>query len=273
MSTPGGVANDGKGHGADAERPEGRPRRIIRAADDRRSGAGSGSRADQAYEYIRDRILSLKMAPGMVFTEGEIAAELEASKTPIREALVRLEHEGLVSSAPRSGYRVSPITLKDTRELGELRGMLLIEAAGRVATQGLTKEQEDELQRIVAAADAAVEERDPDAAAEVERLHREFDIAVARATENDWLTWTLSLIYDELRRVRVLSSRLATGSDPVQRVGRASVVLDAIRQRDAEAARSAMRERAEVGQQRTLMSLIESPAVMSANLAIGFDAG
>ncbi|MGW1992461.1 GntR family transcriptional regulator [Embleya sp. NPDC001921] len=83
--------------------------------------APTKSRTALAREAIRGRILRLEMVPGTVFSEGELAAVLGMGKTPVREALNLLTHESLVAVAPHSGYLVMPVTLRDIRELLELR--------------------------------------------------------------------------------------------------------------------------------------------------------
>jgi DNA-binding GntR family transcriptional regulator len=99
------------------------------------------SRTALARETIRDRILRLEMPPGTVFSEGDLVTALGMGKTPVREALNLLTHESLVAVAPHSGYLVMPVTLRDIRELLELR--LTVEtlaarlAAGRRDAQGL----------------------------------------------------------------------------------------------------------------------------------------
>ncbi|MFI6584279.1 GntR family transcriptional regulator [Embleya sp. NPDC050493] len=105
------------------------------------STARTKSRTALARETIRGRILRLEMLPGTVFSEGDLATALDMGKTPVREALNLLTHEGLVAVAPHSGYLVMPVTLRDIRELLELR--LTIEtlaarlAAGRRDAEGL----------------------------------------------------------------------------------------------------------------------------------------
>ncbi|MGC0422018.1 GntR family transcriptional regulator [Embleya sp. AB8] len=79
------------------------------------------SRTVLARELIRGRILRLEMPPGTVFNEGDLAAALDLGKTPVREALNLLTHESLVAVAPHSGYLVMPVTLRDIREVVELR--------------------------------------------------------------------------------------------------------------------------------------------------------
>ncbi|MFE2872852.1 GntR family transcriptional regulator [Embleya sp. NPDC059259] len=103
--------------------------------------ARTKSRTALARETIRGRILRLEMPPGTVFSEGDLATALDMGKTPVREALNLLTHESLVAVAPHSGYLVMPVTLRDIRELLELR--LTIEtlaarlAAGRRDAEGL----------------------------------------------------------------------------------------------------------------------------------------
>ncbi|MET7301902.1 GntR family transcriptional regulator [Embleya sp. NPDC005575] len=103
--------------------------------------ARTKSRTALAREAIRGRILRLEMPPGTVFSEGDLATALGMGKTPVREALNLLIHESLVAVAPHSGYLVMPVTLRDIRELLELR--LTVEtlaarlAAGRRDAEGL----------------------------------------------------------------------------------------------------------------------------------------
>lgn len=68
--------------------------------------------SDQAYALLRERIVSLKMPPRMRFTEREISEETGFGAMPVREALDRLNHDGLVETIPRRGYRVAGLTLK-----------------------------------------------------------------------------------------------------------------------------------------------------------------
>src|SRR5690242_1434669 len=94
------------------------------AGDDTSDVTSAASKGEQAYQSIKGRILELHMAPGAPFKEGELATRLGLGKTPVREALARLRREGLVEVAPRSGYRVSPVTLRRARELFGLRTVL-----------------------------------------------------------------------------------------------------------------------------------------------------
>src|SRR5262249_37093509 len=91
------------------------------------------SLTDRAYKVITTRLIELKMPPGVTFTEAALASDLGISKTPVREALGRLRLEGLVEVAARSGYRVTPVTLKDAHDLFAVRLILETEAASLAA--------------------------------------------------------------------------------------------------------------------------------------------
>ena len=82
---------------------------------------------DNVYESLRSDILSCRLAPGDDMREQELAERYAVSRQPVREALLRLEREHLVTVQPRQGYRVNPISLSDARDL--LRFRLALEPA------------------------------------------------------------------------------------------------------------------------------------------------
>ncbi|MDE1145930.1 MAG: GntR family transcriptional regulator [Azospirillaceae bacterium] len=79
---------------------------------------------DQAYEIVREHILLGTMAPGTAVQQGAIASQLGISKIPLREALSRLEHDGLVTSFPNRGYVVRDLTAEEATEVFALRQKL-----------------------------------------------------------------------------------------------------------------------------------------------------
>src|ERR1700727_3287473 len=82
---------------------------------------------DNVYESLRADILPCGRAPGDDMREQELAERYAVSRQPVREALLRLEREHLVTVQPRQGYRVNPISLSDARDL--LRFRLALEPA------------------------------------------------------------------------------------------------------------------------------------------------
>src|ERR1700761_6534196 len=82
---------------------------------------------DNVYESLRADILNCRFAPGDDVREQDLATRYAVSRQPVREALLRLEREHLVTVQPRQGYRVNPISLSDARDL--LRFRLALEPA------------------------------------------------------------------------------------------------------------------------------------------------
>jgi DNA-binding GntR family transcriptional regulator len=83
-----------------------------------------GLRADHAYERIKSDIFEFRLLPGDRFCEPEIALRLGISRTPVREALLRLARERYVTVAPRSGWQVRPLEFKTFDDLYDVRAIL-----------------------------------------------------------------------------------------------------------------------------------------------------
>ncbi|MFN3699082.1 MAG: GntR family transcriptional regulator [Dictyoglomus sp.] len=95
----------------------------------------------KVYEIIRDAIVSGKLPPGTKLTVDDLSKELGVSRTPVKEALVRLEREGLVENIPRRGMYVAQINIEDALEIYELReileGFAIRKAAERIDEESL----------------------------------------------------------------------------------------------------------------------------------------
>jgi DNA-binding GntR family transcriptional regulator len=94
------------------------------------------SRADQVYEQLKHDIADFKLVPGDRFTENELSERLGVSRTPVRQALFRLQQEGYVEVLFRSGWRVLPFDFERFEQLYDLRMVLETTAARRLCTDG-----------------------------------------------------------------------------------------------------------------------------------------
>lgn len=125
------------------ETPDGSGRRKRMA--DRRAGPravsppGRPPFIEKAYEYVRGRIIDFSLRPGESLAEGAIAASLGISRTPVREAMRRLEREGLLFHTPNRGWRVRTLEASDIEEIFELKECLEAILV-RQATRGMTAE-------------------------------------------------------------------------------------------------------------------------------------
>lgn len=79
---------------------------------------------ERVYEQLRHDILACNLMPGAEIREAELAARFEVSKSPVRDALISLEREGLVITIPRQGYRVAPVSISDMLDMFHLRAAL-----------------------------------------------------------------------------------------------------------------------------------------------------
>jgi DNA-binding GntR family transcriptional regulator len=104
-------------------------------------------RREEVYRSLRHDILSCVLSPGQSLHEIDLAARFGLSKSPIRDALIRLEGDRLVKVAPRKGYRVAPVSLTDAEELFQFRSMIE-EAAIRLALSSRTPQNLSTLDRF-----------------------------------------------------------------------------------------------------------------------------
>jgi DNA-binding GntR family transcriptional regulator len=108
----------------------------------------SSARA-QAYDRLRDAIVSLRLKPGERIADAQLAQELGVSRTPVREAILQLADEGLLEIVPQHGTFVAPISLEAVREAQFVREALEV-AALREVVERITDAELDELDALLA---------------------------------------------------------------------------------------------------------------------------
>ena len=111
------------------------------------------------YEQLKFQILTGKITPGTRMMEVELAEEMGVSRTPVREAIRKLEKEGMVSIEPRRGAYASDISVKDMVDILEVREDLEGLAAS-LAAERITEEQTEELRRITKGYSDAIQNSD-----------------------------------------------------------------------------------------------------------------
>jgi DNA-binding GntR family transcriptional regulator len=127
--------------------------------------AAKRSLADVAYERIRDRLLMLDIKPGDLINDDDLAKDLGVGRTPVREALKRLELDRLVVSYPRRGTFATRVEVTDLAFISEIRIQLEPLAASRAA-RAATESMREQLRAVM----RAVESFDTSAASVVETL-------------------------------------------------------------------------------------------------------
>src|SRR5499426_951748 len=113
----------------------------------------TNSLANEAYTFVRERILRGELPIGKVISRRKLATELGMSLLPVSEAFLRLEYEGLLESRPRAGTRVKIPTEEDVRGHYVVREALEVESA-RLFAEVATTQERTEMQRLAARVDA-----------------------------------------------------------------------------------------------------------------------
>jgi len=111
----------------------------------------------EAYEKLRVRIITNKVAPGEILKEKDLMAQLAIGRSPLREILFRLQEENLIKPLPRLGYMVTTLDIFEVRELVELRRELE-GYAGYLAAQRITTEQLADLRTMMREAETETAE-------------------------------------------------------------------------------------------------------------------
>jgi DNA-binding GntR family transcriptional regulator len=187
----------------------------------------------RAHGTIKRRILSNALRPDQRVLEQDLAAAFGMSRTPVREALIRLEQEGLVEILPRRGMRVLPISAVDMAEIYELLTALEGHAAERLAERKPTPESVTPLTRALERMEAALEAGNLKAWARADdRFHRQL-VALAG---NRRLAEMARTVFDQAHRARMATLHLRPWPGPSNKDHRA--LVRAILKGDARRARA-----------------------------------
>ena len=202
----------------------------------------TASLVDAAHEKIRRRILDNVWPPGHRALEQEVALALGMSRTPVREALVRLQAEGLVEVVPRHGMRVLPVSPSDMREIYEILTALECMAAEILARRRPGKAELKPLMDATDAMDRALGAEDLDAWAKADEL---FHAQLLELAGNRQLQATVMNHWDRAHRARMFTLRLRP--KPVNSTREHRQLVERLRAGDPEGAarvNRAHRERA-----------------------------
>lgn len=219
------------------------------------------NRTHEAYVEIKRRILEMDMLPGASFSEGELAAEMGLSKTPVREALGRLRQEGLVVAVARSGYTVRAVTLKDARDLFHVRALLEGASAALAAERGADVDGLEELERLC---QTSYDPADRSSILTFLDANTDLHLTLARQSGNAVLAGMLQQVLEQLQRMFHLG--LAHTARASEVVHEHQELLDAVRARDPERAREIAASQASSSERMVIEALLSTDAIQSINL-------
>lgn len=188
-----------------------------------------------AYDKIKEAILTFKFLPDQILLEGELAAQLGISKTPVRDALMRLEKEGLVARIPYKGTYVSSLTNEDMANIFRIR-IVLEGLAVRLASERLTPKDYQQLQDLVEKHAEALRKKDVAAAS---AINSDFHNLIIDVCENPRLRQMLYNLDDHLKRYRLLS--ISQGLRMDKAIHEHTAICEALIAHDADRAEQAMK--------------------------------
>ena len=158
--------------------------------------ASTPSLTDLAYLHLEEMIVTLKLAPGQVVSEGELSIATGIGRTPIREALQRLARERLVNILPRRGIVVSEINVKSQLRLLEVRRELE-RLVARSAAKRATDEERERFREVVRRFERSAKANDDVA---FMRADRDFNELCSVAAHNEFAFGAMSLMHSLSRR-------------------------------------------------------------------------
>jgi DNA-binding GntR family transcriptional regulator len=189
------------------------------------------SLADRAYLILRDRLITLQIRPGEPIDDLQVAGELRVGRTPVREALKRLENDRLVVAYPRRGTFATGVDITDLAHINEIR-LQLEPLAARRAAQHATAGQRAEMQGLIARFESADDL--PADRTDVMRLDLTVHRALYRAAGNPHLEDVLIRYHNLATRIFCLFLERLPGV--ADHVNEHAAMLSAIVAGEAEAA-------------------------------------
>ena len=205
------------------------------------------SLSQQAYEIIKQKIVTLELPPGSVIDENKLQKELNLGRTPIREGLQRLAQEQLVTIIPRRGMFVTEIGITDLQRLFEVRlplEGLAIQLAAQRGTAVHWDQMQNVLNEVINQDPVAI---DPECLPQIdESCHR----IIYQATDNTFLQETLATLYTlNLRLWYLYLAKLGHRTDSIveyKHIVEHQAILDFLRQRDGASAEKLMAKHIEL---------------------------
>jgi DNA-binding GntR family transcriptional regulator len=193
-----------------------------------------------AYTTLKQELLDGEIRPGERIVDTQICARLGVSRTPVREALLALERDGLVRIVPRQGYFASEISVSDALDAYQLR-FILEPIATALAARQISDAQLGELREVLAELSSLEDDATDAALAQAIELNKSFHVLVAQASGNGRLARVMADLMDALGRLVRVDLRTRTSAAAAWRLEHREI-LAALEARDPDRAAAAVRE-------------------------------
>lgn len=201
------------------------------------------------FETLREAIINQVLKPNERLMETQLAEELGVSRTPVREAIRKLELEGFVIMVPRRGVYVAGISMKDIYEVFEVRGALEALAAS-LAAERITEEELEEMERRLV---KEAEETEANNLENIVEIDTSFHALLYKAARNERLINFVNNLQEQLHRFR--SASLAHPGRSKTALEEHRKIVEALAERNGKLVEQLAREHIENAEQAMLLSL------------------
>ena len=213
---------------------------------------------DVVFETLRDAIITQVLKPGERLMEIQLADEMGVSRTPVREAIRKLELEGLVVMVPRKGAYVAGVSMKDIHEVYEVRSALEMLAVS-LAAERITDEELDALERQVLRESEA--EESGENLDNIIYIDSTFHDIIYQAAHNQRLVQFVNILQEQLQRFRAAS--LARPGRSKTALEEHKQIVEALSERNGELASRLAREHIENAENAMISSMEENGELLN----------
>ncbi|MDP6258602.1 MAG: GntR family transcriptional regulator [Rhodospirillales bacterium] len=214
---------------------------------------GSGLIRDEVYEKIRADILTCVLAPGSRVFENDLAQRYNVSKSPVRDALLRLQEQGLIDVLPRKGYLIRPISISDAHDLYEMR-LLLEKSCTRRACDEASDEDLASLDKFRAAENGDL--------AHWVTYNRDFHRRIAELSGNARMAKMTQEVIDQFDRLTFVGVSAAPTEAAAEKfVAEHCEIIDALQVRDRSTVTSLINKHI-TKSQKQLFAVLENPPIV-----------
>jgi DNA-binding GntR family transcriptional regulator len=209
---------------------------------------------EEIYRQLREEVLSCTIMPGQSLHENHLADRFGVSKSPIRDALMRLEADGLIIVQSRKGYRVAPVSVSDAADMYELRSKIE-EAVAEIVAQSATDEELASLDRF----------RTPDDWADKGGFiayNREFHRSVASLCRNKRLKDIALDLIDQFNRFTFISLAVIGPAHYDMPLSDHIAIIDQLQARDSRKAARVVSQHLSRGRRRVVDALSRAAVII-----------
>lgn len=215
---------------------------------------------DVVFETMRDAIITQVLKPGERLMEIQLADEMGVSRTPVREAIRKLELEGLVVMVPRKGAYVAGVSMKDIHEVYEVRSALEMLAV-TLAAERITEEELDALERQVLRESEEEDRQDGSDLNNIIYIDSSFHDIIYQAAHNQRLVQFVNILQEQLQRFRAAS--LARPGRSKTALEEHKQIVEALSERNGELAAKLAREHIENAENAMIASMEEKGELLT----------